>query len=412
MLLLRALLCLALSFALPAKSEPISRAAVSVALHGIKFLIQSNAPKEIVVRVTGFGENEREAVEDALVRSVAQASGVFIVSDVSTDAQKITKDIGIQYASGFVVSHTVEKCYTTLRTSCDVTARVRTKKIQDYLISTGELGAADVSDVYAKAVTSRHALIQRAKLTDYYLKRLRVDGLDARIHQISIRPSLDNVVNLDLSYKVSLRPELKSEVIKFLQQLEADTDGRNFQKLTHDSRQLYVHWGPTGFRENRVYINTFDERYHKDFQELLTKDIEIYIKELELCERLPLKANILALDWYGYERTITLQIPAERLEKLEKLTFQPSGCPAIVRSPHERTGAPPNLDQAVKQKEGSSQTSDSAISLKLALFLLLCALTIYLSRNFLIKLFFVALKLAALVLCGVFAYALFQQPLS
>jgi len=355
-------------FITPVRADGLSWAAISVVVQGVKFLFEQSTPKEINVTATGYGSSEKDAVHNALVSAVAQASGVLVVSDITTETENVTKSIGLQYSSGSVKNYSVLGCSINERVECRIQAVVSTQALQSNIVkaSSSDPVTHDLRTAYAQLRVARESLIQRYRLTEYYLERLRKYGIKTEVKSIKVVSSISGNETLEVVYQLSLEPALKKEILRFLEHLERDTNGRDTEgarKGGIDPLPVFIQWGPTGLRENRVFVNTYDQEYYRRFQELLTADIEIYVQELDLCERLPVKGSFMTLDWYGYERTLMVSRPVNGFEETERLTFVSGPCPK-VRQPisvliddellhREKEPSKPPSEQEIGQAPGS-----------------------------------------------------------
>lgn len=396
---------------MPARADGLPWTAISVIVQGVRFLVQQSTPREISVTAVGHGTSEKEAVHNALTAAVAQASGVLVVSEIAIDTDKVTKAIGLQYSSGSVRNYRVLGCDATSRVECKIQATISTETLLSDItkISSSNPRAYDLRDAHTQLLVSRESLIQRYRLTEYYLERLRRDGIRTEVKSINAVPSLSGSETLEVVYQLSLEPALKKEVLSFLEQLERDTNGRNVKTSTQtgiDPLPISVQWGPTGLRENRVLINTYDHEYYRRFHELLTADIQIYVQGLDICERLPVKGTLLTLDWYGYERTLSVTRPASGFDGAESLTLISGVCPVVGQGPRQiqddllqrEKGEPP---QQPEQGGGPELVSNFQLVL-----LLVTAVLVYWFRVGIGKVFQATAKLAIIFIAAVLLYRL------
>jgi hypothetical protein len=176
-------------------------------------------------------------------------------------------------------------------------------------------------DLHAQYLTSQHALIQRQKLAQYYFSQIRQSGLEIKILEVKIIPTIAKEASLYIDYEVRWNAEFKKSFITFLEKLEKDTNGRN-----EENYRVYIQWGPTGLFENRVFINTYEPNLRAIMLQGLRAPITVGIQELGFCERFEVPGgNIMTIDWYGFRKQRTIAIQPQQLRNLNKLSMS-FGC--------------------------------------------------------------------------------------
>jgi hypothetical protein len=180
------------------------------------------------------------------------------------------------------------------------------------------------NDLQAQHLTARHTLIQRYKLTEYYLSQIQQSGFDVKIKSVSIVPSMSETVTIEIDYQVYWNPEFKVSMIRFLEKLEKDTAGEK-----QNNQQVYIQWAPTGFFENRVRINTYDESYRKMMLRYLNAPISVRINELNTCEYFEQPNGVFGVDWYGFHKKKTVSVAPVGIKKLQKISIS-TGCGKLV----------------------------------------------------------------------------------
>ena len=286
---------------------------VSFLFQGIKFIASESVPEEIIVSAEGVGINQNVAIENALNAAVQKAVGVLILSDQTASNDKIVRNLVAQYSSGVVNSYEVKKC-DGKPVSCEIVAKVSPWKFMRKLEGDSQTMQVNGNDLLAKHETAKNTLIQRYRMTYYYMSQIRQSGLDVHVRSVSFEPSFNDKVRLNIDYEVKWNKEFKKEIIRFLEKLEKDT-------VNNDSNnQVYIQWGPTGFFENRVRVNTFNENFRIMMLNFIHEPIYVRIDELGICENVR-HDNVFTVDWYGVRRQIQIEIEPQKLKNVNKLSM-------------------------------------------------------------------------------------------
>jgi hypothetical protein len=148
--------------------------------------------------------------------------------------------------------------------------------------------------------------------------------LDVKIKSVSIVPSMSENATIEIDYQVYWNPEFKASMIRFLEKLEKDTAGEK-----QNNQQVYIQWAPTGFFENRVRINTYDESYRKMMLRYLNAPISVRINELNTCEYFEQPNGVFGVDWYGFHKKKTISVAPGGIKKLQKISIS-TGCGKLV----------------------------------------------------------------------------------
>jgi hypothetical protein len=171
-------------------------------------------------------------------------------------------------------------------------------------------------DLQAQHMTAKHVLIQRQKLTKYYLSQIQQSGLEVKIKEVKVLPSMAENAKVVIDYEVRWIPEFKKSIISFLEKLEKDTDGK-----TKNNNQVYIQWDATSFAENRVRINTYDDGFRTMMESYLQQPITVGINELGTCEKFQPTGGVFGIDWYGFRKQKTVSMTPEQLSKIDKITM-------------------------------------------------------------------------------------------
>lgn len=291
---------------------------ITIVLNGVKFFFSESTPKEIVVTASGTGKNENEAVNAALVNAVQKGIGVLIVSDQTVNAGRVTRDLAAMYSSGVVNSYDIKECKNN---TCTVVAKVSPWNFRRKLEGDTNTVKVDGRSLHAQYVTTQHAMIQRYRITEYYMSQIRQSGLEVKVREVKILPTISNMAELRVDYEVVWNSEFKKNFIEFLEKLEKDTNGRKEQ-----NHRVYIQWGPTGLFENRVFINAYEPNFRTMMLRGLQAPFSIGIQELNICETFePAGGNIMTIDWYGFRKQKTITVAPDKLKNLDKLSLS-VGC--------------------------------------------------------------------------------------
>jgi hypothetical protein len=293
---------------------------IALVFKGIYFSASESVPKEMTVTSVGIGDTQDIAIQNALNISVQKAIGVLIVSDQTVNNDRLIRNLVAQYSSGVVNSYEVKKC-SGKPISCEVTAKVSPWKFMRKLEGDSQTMQVNGNDLLMKHQTAKNTLIQRYKLTEYYMSQIRQSGLDVIIRSVNVEPSVDNMVRLQLQYEVKWNKEFKTELLRFLEKLEKDTVNNDV------NHQVYIQWGPTGFFENRVRINTYNEHFRNMMMHYIYQPTHIQINELGICDDIQ-SENVFTVDWYGVKRTKTVFVAPEKLKGIQSLSAR-LGCGKI-----------------------------------------------------------------------------------
>ena len=306
---------------LSANSLEISTYSVASFMYqGIKFVYTNSVPKEMIVTSSGTGKTREEAINNALLSGIQESIGVLVVSDLTVENDRIVRNLVAQYSSCVVNKYEVKSCVGINPTTCTVTAKVSPWNFQRKLMGDSNTIKVNGNDLQAQHMSARHVLIQRQKLTKYYLSQIQQSGLEVKIKEVKVLPSLSENASVLIDYEVRWVPEFKKSIISFLEKLEKDTDGQNTT-----NNQVYIQWASSGFFENRVRINTHDDRFRRMMENYLQQPISIKINELGTCEQFDATGGVFGIDWYGFRKQKTITMTPAQLSKIDKITMS-VGC--------------------------------------------------------------------------------------
>jgi hypothetical protein len=286
--------------------------AIHLVFKGIHFLHADSTPKEIVVSEIGMGKTQTEAVENALQLAISKSIGVLIVSDQTIENDRVIRNLTAAYSSGVVNSYTIDSCTKNEYVTCKVTAKISPWNFIRKLQGDSQTMQVNGDDLLMQHRSAQATMIQRRKIAEYYFSQIRNVGLDAKIREVKILPS-NAKAKLAIEYEVKWNPDYKKSMIAFLEKLEKDTEGETNQ-------EVYIQWGPTGFFENRVRINTQDPYLRQMMLNYLFAPIEVNIVELGICERFDPPEDVFKIDWYGFRKQKVIEIDSQKLVGIRKLS--------------------------------------------------------------------------------------------
>lgn len=305
------LLALLLGGQAKAQSYQAPLSAVSIAFSTVRFYFSMYIPKEIVVTSIGTGNTREAAVNNALHSAVQEAIGVMAVSETTVENDRLIRDIALNYSSGIVNEYKVLECHGATPVFCKVTATVSPWKFQRKLMADSATLKVNGENLYGQYETSRNTLIQRYKMTEYYLSQIHKSGLEVKIREMKV----SHDASLYLDYEVVWNKEFKKNIIAYLERLEKDTNGQS--EVNH---QVYIQWAATGFFENRVRINTYDENFKRMMLHYMNQPISIGIPEFRVCDVHEPTGGVFGIDWYGFRKQKTIQVNPEKLRNIQKIT--------------------------------------------------------------------------------------------
>jgi len=274
--------------------------------------MSESVPEQITVTSKGVGKTQNEAVEAALNSAVQKAVGVLVLSDQTVRNDQVIRNLVASYSSGVVNSYNIDTCQKDKSVTCTVTAKVSPMKFMRKLQGDSQTIQVNGNDLLMKHQTARNVLIQREKITNYYFSQIRQSGLDVIIRELKVLPSDTKTARLMVTYEVKWNPVFKKEIVRFLQQLEKDT-------ANDGGEQVYIQWGPTGFFNNRVHINTTDVKMQRTMLRFMHQPTYVRINELNICEDIG-HDNVFTIDWYGVRRERIIEVNPEKLSGIQSLS--------------------------------------------------------------------------------------------
>ena len=291
---------------------------VSLVYNGIKFFASKSVPEEFTVTAKGVGQTQPIAIQNALNMAVQNAVGVLIVSEQSVKDDKIVRNLIAQYSSGVVNSYEVKSC-DGMPVTCEVVAKVSPWEFMRKLQGDSQTMQVNGNDLFMQHESAKYAMVQKELITKYYMQQIRESGLEVIIRSVKVEPSMSTNVRLAITYEVKWNKEFKKEIIRFLELMERDTARNNSQ------HQVYIQWAPTGFKENRVYINSFNDNYRKMMMHYIHQPTYVRYDDFGICEDIQSK-NVFKIDWYGVRRQTIIEVEPTKLKNLNKISMSIGRC--------------------------------------------------------------------------------------
>jgi hypothetical protein len=309
--------------------------ATTLSYRGIDFFFSRSTPDDIVIDATGTGETREIALNNALVAAVGEALGVFVVSEVSVENNRILRDIAINYTSGVVREYAVKECQHHETVRCVISAHVSPFSLRSNLLSSSAVTKINGEGLFAQHLTAQAAILQRKKLTDYFMSKLRTSGLNLKLKRFDLQPSNQKRVKVYFSATLQLDRATKATTVSFLKKLNDDTSGFNrFTGIQHaypanEALPITIYFDAyRGPYTDGVVIYTFDANYYHAFKSYLDDDLQFQIKELNRCFRVPVHWNgLFTMDAHPYEVDEILEIDPTLVRSVREITLE-AGCDA------------------------------------------------------------------------------------
>ena len=321
------------------QKNPVQTA--SFVLQGINLVFSSSLPNRITVSATGVGPSRDSAIRSSLHIASQQAFGVLVFSETKVVDDRQVKDIAAQYSSAIVQSYEVEGCSQLKdHVTCQVSAVITPWRFYETLKTSSEVVKVDGEDLYANHLSKQHVLAQRVKVTDFVLSKIRTHGLEAKVTKVSVSAGSESQIPIEIEYSVRYKREFWNETKTFLERLERDTGGsptltgRKHSSETTNSGTVVIQWGPTGLRENRVFIHTNDASLWSVINRYrIQEPIFVSLPEFGICDAITLgdaygqgfAGDIFQIDWYGLNRKVKILLPANRLKQIQQVSIK-MGC--------------------------------------------------------------------------------------
>lgn len=324
------------------KKQP--RASETVTVDGVRLLFPSTLPDELYTRGTGTGATREEAVKNALLSAVQQTMGVLIVSETTVANDQLLRDIYAGYSSGIVKSFNVVGCSDgyDYRVSCTVNAITKPWAIRETIFATGRAVSVDGQNLYGQYVTQREVLLQRRKLMDYYLSRIRTVGLVPTIESVSVVPSASEKALIRIQFSMAWNQAFREELIDFLKRLEKDTGGDRIRWIPNYRdvllregafRQNYenfiMSWGPRNgmWFSDEVVLRSPDQGLRKIAHDHTYGPIPFNIEPFQLCNEVDPDGSILHYARRGPEfYDMTIWVQPQFLANIDNIEMT-MGCP-------------------------------------------------------------------------------------
>ena len=300
------------------QTNPVNTA--SVLVQGVRLYFSTIVPKEISVTAIGSGSTKEKAIDSALTRSVQEAVGVLVVSETSIQSDKVINDIAIQYASGVVNEYKVIECKKEEVFNCRITAKVSPWSLQKNLLSKDSSVKVDGENLYSQHLTTKDAILQRKKLTEYLFQKIRSEGLIYKVTSVKTIPTTDNFATVQIDYEVKWDKDFRNMIIEFLQRLEKDTGG-GFDNY-NEHQDSYIQWAPTGWSDNRVYIKTNDSNFSKLIKDYQYAPLTVGIPSLRYCDSFNTADGVFYFE--SKKRTVVFKIKEKSLKELKEITLEPN----------------------------------------------------------------------------------------
>ena len=286
---------------------------LTLAFTTVRFAITDSVPDEMTITTKGRGKTQEDAVNAAIHDAVQKSIGILVISEQTVQNDKVIRNLAASYSSGVVNSYVIDTCEKDKFYTCTVTAKVSPWKFMRKLQGESQTMQVSGNDLFMQHQTAKTVLLQREKMTRYYFSQIRQSGLDAKILELKIEPTVGEKATVVIDYEVKWNPEFKKEMIRYLEKLQDDTKGQT-------NGQVYIQWAPTGFFENRVWINTHNPQMQMVMNEYMYQPVYLKIKEFNMCFDAGMKEDVFKVDWYGLRNQRRIEVDVSKLKALQSVS--------------------------------------------------------------------------------------------
>ena len=254
---------------------------VTIVFKGIELLFSNSLPEEITVSATGTGSTKEEAIQNALKEAVQKGVGVLVVSDLRIAEQKIISDQLLNYSSGFVKEYRTEECSNNKQITCKLLAKVAPWNLLRNQFNVNVQNSINGEQLVTQHNSVKNVIAQQKKLLIYYKERISESGYRFEVKNVTSIPSYSNLIPIEITYRLTPNLDQRKEIFNFLKLVEITPDNKlspEVEKkiITIDTDSSYL------FKKN-IRVVAWDEEMLAAFNELMSKNIEIYLEELGMC---------------------------------------------------------------------------------------------------------------------------------
>jgi hypothetical protein len=254
---------------------------VTIVIKGIEFLFSESLPEEITVSATGTGSTREEALQNALKEAVQKGVGILVISDLRIKDQKIISDQLLNYSSGFIKDYKTEECLNNKKITCKIQA-----KVAPWNLLRNQFNLNDKQNINGEQLVTQHnstkdVIAQQKKLLIYYKEKISEEGYKFEVKDVNSIPSYSNLIPIEITYRLIPNFDLRKEIFSFLKLVEVNPEN----KLSPEIEKKIITIGTDSsylFKKN-LRVIYWDEEMLAAFNELMSKNIEIYLVELGMC---------------------------------------------------------------------------------------------------------------------------------
>lgn len=266
---------------------------VTIVFKGIEFLFSNSLPEEMTVSATGTGNTREEALQNALKEAVQKGVGVLVVSDLRISDQKIISDQLLNYSSGFIKEYKAEACLINKKITCKILAKVAPWNLLRNQFNSNNKNSINGEQLVTQHNSVKNVITQQKKLLIYYKEKISEDGYKFEVKDVTSIPSYSNLIPIEITYRLTPNLDLRKEIFNFLKLVEITPEN----KLSTDIEKKTIYLGTDSsylFKKN-LRVIYWDEEMLAAFNELMSKNIEIYLEELGMCIKVN-NLNLLTFD--------------------------------------------------------------------------------------------------------------------
>lgn len=311
---------LAIFLLLPALTIASPVSSLSLLVQGVRLYFHITT-KEIHIVSQGTGDSREDAVKKALVNATQEAIGTLVISEVTANADRVVENLALMYSAGVVSQHKVLGCSYGARVTCTVSAVVLPWSLHNKLQASGTAVAIDGNSLYGRHVTTQEVIVQRYRMTEYYLHKMRTQGLEVSLSEVSYMPTYGENVRIRVDYSVTWNQEFKKAVMDYFAKLEKDTGVGQDGTFKPNQHTAYVKWGSGEYQ----FVNSYDQDFVALVEAYKNASVDVYFPEVGVCDRFDIGNGVFSLSNRSMRRSAILEIPPSRVKNLQRISLR-LGC--------------------------------------------------------------------------------------
>jgi hypothetical protein len=293
---------------------------LSLLVQGVRLYFHITT-KEIHIVSQGTGDSRDDAVKKALLNATQEAIGTLIISEVTTNADRVVENLALMYSAGVVSQYKVLNCREDARVTCTISAVVLPWSLHNKLQASGTAVAINGSDLYGRHVTTQEALVQRYRMTEYYLHKMRTQGLEVSLSEVSYVPTYGDKVKIQVDYNVTWNQEFRRAVMDYFTKLEKDTGVRQDGTFKPNQHTVYIKWGSGEYH----FVNSYDHDFIVLIEAYKNASVDVYFPEAGVCDRFDISNGLFSINNRSVRRSMVLELPPSTVKNLKQISLR-LGC--------------------------------------------------------------------------------------